>query len=294
MFPLAEFLGLAPSRFRDVPAILYFHENQLTYPLPEGEKRDLQAVMTQIAAALAADRILFNSNHHRREFLDALPRFLRALPDHKPRGVLGRFRRSRTVPLGVDLDSLGPVPGRRGEGGEPTLLWNHRWEHDKGREELALLVRRLRRRKVPFGLVVTGASPGTRSDLFEELPRIAGDRLRHVGYAPSRRAYARLLAGADLAVSTTRHEFFGVSVLEAIHMGAHPLLPERLAYPEILDPARFPDCYYRTREELHAKAEELLTAPRPSPAGVRRAAARFAWPRRIAAFDRIFDELLRG
>ncbi|MBN1825814.1 MAG: DUF3524 domain-containing protein [Candidatus Eisenbacteria bacterium] len=292
MFPLAEFLGLAPPRFREAKTILYFHENQLTYPLPEGERRDLHAVMTQINGALAADRILFNSRHHRREMLGALPGFLRALPDHKPPGVAGRFRRSRVLPLGVDFESLGPPPRRRERKGEPILLWNHRWEHDKGREEFALLIRRLRRRKVPFGLVVTGASPGTRSDLFEELPRIAGDRLRHVGFAPSRRDYARLLAGADLAVSTARHEFFGVSVLEAIHMGAFPLLPERLAYPEILDPGRHPECYYRSREELFDRAEELLTGPRPPVERYRRAAARFAWPHRIGAFDRLFEEIL--
>jgi len=32
MLNLAEFLGLAPKPVRDLPRIVYFHENQLTYP----------------------------------------------------------------------------------------------------------------------------------------------------------------------------------------------------------------------------------------------------------------------
>ena len=37
-----------------------------------------------------------------------------------------------------------------------------------------------------------------------------------------------------MIVSTADHEFFGISVVEAISAGASPLLPERLSYPEIL------------------------------------------------------------
>ncbi len=39
---------------------------------------------------------------------------------------------------------------------------------------------------------------------------------------------------SDVIVSTAEHEFFGISVVEAIAAGAYPLLPRRLSYPEIL------------------------------------------------------------
>lgn len=292
MLPLAEFLGLAGESVRRAPRVLYFHENQLTYPLADGERRDLHLVMTQVTGGLAADRILFNSQHQRREFLNALPAFVKSLPDYRPAGIHPRFqKRSSVIPPGIDFDSLGDSRTRRGKETPPTILWNHRWEHDKGRDLLVDLVRRLRRRGVAFRLVVTGAPAGARSDLFDELPRIAGPHLAHIGFARTRAAYARLLAAADLVVSTARHEFFGISILEAIHAGAFPILPRALAYPEILDPRVFPACYYDTAAELIAKTEAYLASPPNHPA-LRTVAARFAWPGIARRFDGLFDEVI--
>ena len=60
------------------PAVVYFHENQLSYPLPEGESMDYQFGFTDITTALCADRIVFNSRFHREEFLETK----QFLPEH--------------------------------------------------------------------------------------------------------------------------------------------------------------------------------------------------------------------
>ena len=49
-----------------------------------------------------------------------------------------------------------------------------------------------------------------------------------------RAEYEKALADADVFVSTANHEFFGISAVEAGLAGAYPILPKRLAYPEIL------------------------------------------------------------
>ena len=63
-----------------------------------------------------------------------------------------------------------------------------------------------------------------------------GPRLVHFGFAESEAAYARLLWDADVVLSTAVHEFFGVSVVEAVYCGAAPVLPNRLSYPELIPP----------------------------------------------------------
>jgi glycosyltransferase involved in cell wall biosynthesis len=62
------------------------------------------------------------------------------------------------------------------------------------------------------------------------------------GYQPDK-AYWQALRAADVVVSTARHEFFGIGVVEAISAGCWPLLPDRLAYPEVtVDPRQENSC----------------------------------------------------
>jgi len=63
------------------PSLVYFHENQLTYPLAPGESRDFQFGFTDITTALVADRVLFNSQTHFDAFFSNLPAFLNMMPE---------------------------------------------------------------------------------------------------------------------------------------------------------------------------------------------------------------------
>jgi hypothetical protein len=90
------------------PTLLYFHENQLTYPLAAGEQADLQYGFTNLTTALAAERVLFNSHTHARAFFAELPHFLRLMPEHRPRWVVEAFDR--------ELDALAGPPARAAPG----------------------------------------------------------------------------------------------------------------------------------------------------------------------------------
>ncbi|MCP4251606.1 MAG: glycosyltransferase, partial [bacterium] len=123
-------------------------------------------------------------------------------------------------------------------------------------------------------------------------PKSAG-RIDRWGYQPSAQDYRRALTEADVMVSTARHEFFGISVVEAIAAGAYPLLPRQLSYPEILgDTAETEPFFYDgTVDDLTAKLRSLAEilsvdgAGRPGPlqtvheeGGVRACVeARFGW-----------------
>ena len=59
LMSLSDFKALQKKPCPD--SLVYFHENQLTYPLAPGEKTDFQFGFTNITTALTADCVLFNS-----------------------------------------------------------------------------------------------------------------------------------------------------------------------------------------------------------------------------------------
>ena len=70
--------------------------------------------------------------------------------------------------------------------------------------------------------------------------------------------YLDWLALSDLLPVTSIHDFFGISVMEAIAYGARPLLPKRLSYPDLYDDKKNPSLFYRTEEELYEKMVDAI------------------------------------
>ena len=292
MLNLAEFLGLAPEPVRALPRIAYFHENQLTYPVRHEDERDYQFAFTNMTTALAADRVWFNSAFHRDEFLAALEGLLRRMPDHQPLDAVGRISaKSEIRPQGIH-----PFPPRGERAPGPLrILWAARWEHDKGPDTLFDALRLLAEGGVSFRLSVIGEQFRQVPPVFEQARAAFGDRIDRWGYQESRAEYEAALREADVVVSTARHEFFGVSVVEAIAAGCRPLLPERLAYPEILrlneNPAARAFFYDGTAAALAERLEALsarLASGSVWPDEAARAAcdmSRFHWPRLAPELD---------
>ena len=260
--PLAELRGLVPE-LAAVPAILYFHENQLAYPSSEhaDRDRDLHYGFTQLTSALAATRCVFNSAYNRDSFLEEARQRLARMPAGSPSGWVAEIEaRSEVLGLPLELPRLPPdvlreVPEAERAAG-PVILWNHRWEHDKNPDAFFAALQELDRRGVAFRVAVCGERYREAPAVFELARDVLGARAVHWGHVEARADYDKVLQRSHLAVSTAVHEFFGVAMLEATHHGARPLVPDRLAYREL-----FPAEYrYPSDSALVDELEQLVRA----------------------------------
>ncbi len=301
MLDVAAFLGLARHRLAGVPVAVYFHENQLAYPpLAAAEswspsrqrrarRRDAHYPFVNLTSALAADRALWNSAYNRDSFLAALPAFLRSFPDYREVDAAERVAaRSQVLPVGLDLTALdGARPVQRWPG-PPRVVWNHRWEHDKDPGTFFAALAVLAERGMAFEVVVLGESFGQEPpEMAAARSQLAG-RVRHWGHVADRAAYAGWLWNSDVVVSTARQEFFGVAVAEAMYCGCQPLLPRRLAYPELVPAERQEAVLYDDFDGLVARLATALTAPDRQLTGalqVRMAA--YGWSLLAARYDEV-------
>ena len=290
---LADLKALA--RFT-CPAILFLHENQLTYPTPEGEKPELNFGFTNLVSALTADRCLFNSQYHLQEFDSALKPFINDIPEFVPEGTRQKIMaQSQVIYMGIDFSEFRHRPALHNA--KPVILWNHRWEFDKQPEVFFRQLYRLADAGFDFELLLLGENFQMHPKEFIEAREKLGSRIRQYGYVESIYDYARYLALADIVVSTAMQENFGFAVVEAMYCHTLPLLPKRLSYPEIL-PEKFHEPFlYSTEEELGGKLQKLLRDYRQlneARAEIAQSMRQFDWKNRITEFDTLFDEMATG
>ncbi|MGE3076315.1 MAG: DUF3524 domain-containing protein [Dehalococcoidia bacterium] len=294
MLDLPAFLALTRPRFESVPVLAYFHENQMTYPRLKGTKFNSWFGQINYLTALSADAVAFNSVFHRDDFLQAL-RSLLQQPNNwlTEDGVDAIEVKSSVLPVGVDLSWA--RGGERRETGAPrTILWNHRWEFDKAPELFHRTLHRLKANGVAFRLIVLGEPGDNPAEAITSLPEAFPAELIHFGYAESRADYERLLRQSDIVVSTTRHEFFGVGMVEAMAAGCVPCVPNRYNYPALVPDELHGRLLWENEAGFVAKLEALLTEPMPPREPLTASAVRFDWPRVAPEWDAALNDLVAG
>lgn len=282
---LAEFKGLSERSIASLPSIVYFHENQIVYPNRHTAEWDLQFPLTNITTALSATRCIFNTRWNLDGFLDGIPPFLRQFPDQLPVGVAERIAEKSGV-LAPPFDSAEFDSAELTRGRTARIVWPHRWEHDKNPDDFFAALRTLVDADLDFEVAVAGQPFRETADAFTQASSFLGPRLVHSGMPESKAEYARLLASSDVAVSTAHNEFFGLAMMEASYCGCYPVVPDRLAYPELYD-ERF---RYRSVDELAAMLASLVRT-RPRPGAHLDAARGFTFERMTPAYESMFREV---
>jgi glycosyltransferase involved in cell wall biosynthesis len=295
MMNVAAFIGAARHAIGDAPVAVYFHESQFAYPLSPLDRPDQTYPMINWSSAAVADLPIFNSEYHRSLFFEQAERFLRRFPDHPHAPLISEIEaRSIVLPVGVDLRRLGTHTKHSGK--PPLILWNQRWEHDKGPDEFVELIEALLTRDLDFRVAVVGERFVSSPESFDRLPGLLGDRLVAFGFLPDHE-YVEVLRSADVVVSTAHHEFFGIAIVEAIAAGAFPVLSNRVVYPERIQEPYRDHCLYNDPNGLADRVEWAIDHPVEASniaGGLATAVAPFDRSIVAPAYDRDLEELAVG
>ena len=290
MMNVSAFSGAVRQTATGVPIAVYFHESQFTYPLSPADRVDLTYKMMNWASAATADLVIFNSAYHRDVFRTEARTFLNSFPDNKHVEDVDRVMdESIVLPVGIDLSPFDAPHGD--ESRSPLIVWNQRWEHDKGPEVLKALLGALIDADVDFSIAMCGEVFVSVPPEFAEITSMLGDRLVHSGWL-EHDAYVEMLRRSAVVLSTAHQEFFGIAVVEAIAAGAHPVLPDRLVYPErVAQLGANPDTVLYSSTDDAVKLIRSVLADSPD-AAVMQAAHQYDWSIVAPQYDDVLEGLV--
>ncbi len=230
----------------------YFHENQFAYPVRSENRASHLFGTINFTTALASDRLAFNSYFNWQTFFESSSRLVKRAADIDLQHQLEQVEDKASILYpGIDFAHFNDRDRRRNK--IPTICWNHRWEHDKNPEEFFHSLGELEDMGYNFRLVILGQSFRSNPSVFARAAQRFHNKIEHIGFAETREEYISHLENSDIVVSTAIHEFFGISIIEAIRAGCTPLLPNRLSYPEL-----YPQKYLYKEGELTLQLKKLL------------------------------------
>ena len=295
MVDLATLRGLVPS-LANIPSLIYFHENQFEYPQSDKQNKSIEPQMVNLYSALAADQLIFNSDFNRTSFFNGCDELMAKLPDYTFNDLSQRlYKKSSVIPVPIS-DELFNLPLDHLEKNTPIkLIWNHRWEYDKGPDRLLCFLKELELRGIDFEINIVGEKFRKVPREFELIKGHFAEQINHFGYIENIDDYWSLLSACDVVLSTAIHEFQGVSVMEAVAAGCLPLVPNRLSYSELINEQyRYESDLNSLEKEATAAVDLLLriSAKFHTQEAIRDEFKQYSWSSLIACYRKVIQNLL--
>ncbi len=254
MVDCATLRGLIPELNR-IPWIIYFHENQFAYPV-DSQHDHLEPKMVSLYNALCAEKIIFNSHYNHETFISGLAKFLKKMPDEVPTTTVNIIE-SKCEVLAVPINV--PILSVKRMNKVPVLLWNHRWEYDKGPLQLLNVLKELKQCGFNFKLNLLGQQFRSAPLELTEIQKTFSDEIINVGYVESLENYHNIVKTSDFVLSTALHDFQGLAILEAVALGCVPVVPNRLSYSDIFpEQYRYASNLEEIKNESRAMADKII------------------------------------
>jgi glycosyltransferase involved in cell wall biosynthesis len=298
MMDLCIFKSLLPKKWQNIPIIIYFHENQLSYPWNPEEKdlklnRERHYAFINYTSALAADHCFFNSKYHMEVFLTDLRAFLKAYPDHRNMNTINEIKvKSQVLYLGLELKRFNKLKHdtSKNRNNKPVFLWNHRWDHDKNPKAFIMAFNKIHDLGYEFEVIIAGEEYENAKEDLLKLKKRLGSKVIHFGYAESFEDYAQLLWKADYLPVTSLQDFFGISIAEAMYCKCTPILPERLTYKELFSNGSL---FYKDDDELIKILIDLIKKwPSKNITIESDSLNDFDWSNMVKKYDQLFKSLV--
>lgn len=298
MLDLTTFLSLIRKKLnRSVPVAVYFHENQLAYPWQADGKdkmlqRDINYGFMNYTTALTSDHIFFNSHYNMNSFYNALEKLLKKMPDYRHTDIIDDlYKKSEVLPIGMNLKIIDEGDPSIYTEDVPLILWNHRWEFDKNPEDFFNALFILKKEGLKFKLALLGESYTNSPGIFTKALEKFDKDIVKTGYLTNHE-YASWLLASDIIPVTSNHDFFGISIMEAVYSNCSPILPKRLTYPDLYHLDKNPELFYDSFDELVDKLRfAIVNINEVRRKSYRKLASPYDWDELVRHYDKVLGGL---
>ena len=260
---LPVFNSICGNKISNLPILMYFHENQLSYPWsPEDKdidlKRDLHYHYINYTSSLVSDYNFFNSKYHLNSFISSVKKYLKKMPDFNNFESIDLIlEKSSSLYIGCELEKFNDYKLNKNNN-KPLILWNHRWEFDKNPKFFFKNLFKIKDEGIDFELAILGEKFKEYPEIFDKAKSKLSDNIVQFGYCDTFEEYAKWLWKADILPVTSNQDFFGISIVEAVYCNVIPILPKRLTYPELFNFNENSDYFYFDDQMFYQKLKESI------------------------------------